>query len=141
MLIGIVVERAPGETRVAATPSTVAQLIQLGYEVVVERGAGAGSSFPDADYEQAGGRVVTKKAAWAADIVLTVNAPSDAELGTLAKGAVLISWLSPALNPDLVDRLVALPITALAMDACRASRARRRWMRCRRWPTSPATAR
>jgi len=124
MPIGIIVESAPGETRVAATPSTVAQLIQLGYEVVVERGAGAGSSFPDADYEAAGARLVSKKAAWASEIVLTVNAPSDAELGMLAKGAVLISWLSPGLNPQVVDKLVALPITALAVDAVpRISRA------------------
>ena len=124
MPIGIIVESAPGETRVAATPSTVAQLIQLGYEVVVEPGAGAGSSFPDADYEAAGARLVSKKAAWASEIVLTVNAPSDAELGMLAKGAVLISWLSPGLNPDLVDKLVARPITALAVDAVpRISRA------------------
>jgi len=124
MPIGIIVESAPGETRVAATPSTVAQLIQLGYDVVVERGAGSGSSFPDADYETAGARIVTKKVAWGSDVVLTVNAPSDAELGMLAKGAVLISWLSPGLNPDLVDKLVALPITALAVDAVpRISRA------------------
>jgi NAD(P) transhydrogenase subunit alpha len=124
MPIGIIVEGAPGETRVAATPSTAAQLIQLGYEVVVERGAGAGSSFPDADYEAAGARLVTKKAAWGSDIVLTVNAPTDAELALLAKGAVLISWLSPGLNPKLVDKLAALPITALAVDAVpRISRA------------------
>jgi len=124
MPIGIIVESAPGETRVAATPSTVAQLIQLGYEVVVERGAGAGSSFPDADYEAAGARIVAKKAAWGSAVVLTVNAPTDAELKLLSKGAVLISWLSPALNPELIDKLVALPITALAVDAVpRISRA------------------
>ena len=124
MPIGIIVEGAPGETRVAATPSTVAQLLQLGYEVVVERGAGVGSSFPDADYEAAGARIVTKKAAWGSDIVLTVAAPTDAELKLLSRGAVLISWLSPGLNPDLVDKLVALPITALAVDAVpRISRA------------------
>jgi NAD(P) transhydrogenase subunit alpha len=124
MPIGIIAESAPGETRVAATPSTVAQLLQLGYEVVVERGAGAGSSYPDADYEAAGARLVTKKVAWGSDIVLTVAAPSDAELAMLTKGAVLISWLSPGLNPDLVDKLVALPITALAVDAVpRISRA------------------
>jgi NAD(P) transhydrogenase subunit alpha len=124
MPIGIIVESAPGETRVAATPSTVAQLVQLGYEVVVERGAGAGSSFPDADYEAAGARIVAKKAAWGSAVVLTVNAPTDAELKLLSKGAVLISWLSPALNPELIDKLVALPITALAVDAVpRISRA------------------
>jgi len=124
MPIGIIVESAPGETRVAATPSTVAQLIQLGYEVVVEKGAGAGSSFPDADYHAAGARLATKKAAWSSAIVLTVNAPTDAELAMLSQGAVLISWLSPGLNPKLVDKLVKLPITALAVDAVpRISRA------------------
>ena len=124
MPIGIIVEGAPGETRVAATPSTVAQLIQLGYEVVVERGAGVGSSFPNADYEASGARLVSRKTAWGSDIVLTVNAPTDAELAMLSKGAVLISWLSPGLNPELVDKLVALPITALAVDAVpRISRA------------------
>jgi NAD(P) transhydrogenase subunit alpha len=124
MAIGIIVEGAPGETRVAATPSTVAQLLQLGYQVVVERGAGAGSSFPDADYAAAGAKIVAKKAAWSSEIVLTVAAPADAELKLLAKGAVLISWLSPGLNPELVDKLVALPITALAVDAVpRISRA------------------
>jgi len=124
MPIGIIVESAPGETRVAATPSTVAQLIQLGYEVVVEKGAGAGSSFPDADYQAAGARLVTTKAAWSSAIVLTVNAPTDAELAMLSKGAVLISWLSPGLNPKLVDKLIKLPITALAVDAVpRISRA------------------
>ncbi|HEY4152872.1 MAG TPA: Re/Si-specific NAD(P)(+) transhydrogenase subunit alpha, partial [Pseudolysinimonas sp.] len=124
MPIGIIVEGAPGETRVAATPSTVAQLIQLGYQVDVERGAGAGSSFPDPDYEAAGAKLVTKKAAWASTIVLTVAAPTDTELAMLSKGATLISWLSPGLNPKLVDKLVALPITALAVDAVpRISRA------------------
>jgi NAD(P) transhydrogenase subunit alpha len=124
MRIGIIAESAPGETRVAATPSTVAQLIQLGYEVELEHGAGAGSSFLDADYETSGAKLVSTKAAWAADIVLTVAAPTDAELALLSKGAVLISWLSPGLNPKLVDKLVALPITALAVDAVpRISRA------------------
>jgi NAD(P) transhydrogenase subunit alpha len=124
MPIGIIVETAPGETRVAATPSTVVQLLKLGYEVIIERGAGAGSSFPDSDYETAGARLVEKDTAWGAEVVLTVGAPSDAELALLSPQAVLISWLSPALNPDLVDRLVALPITALAVDAVpRISRA------------------
>lgn len=61
MPIGIIVEGAPGETRVAATPSSVTQLLQLGYKVFVERGADAGSSFPDADYEAAGAWLVDRK--------------------------------------------------------------------------------
>jgi H+-translocating NAD(P) transhydrogenase subunit alpha len=124
MRIGIVAERAPGETRVAATPSTVAQLLKLGYEVTVERAAGAGSAFPDADYVAAGAKIGDHKKTLSADVVLTVNAPPDDDLKQLAKGATLVSWLSPGLNPKLVDKLVKLPITALAVDAVpRISRA------------------
>ncbi len=124
MRIGIIAERADGETRVAGTPSTIPQLIKLGYEVVIERGAGAGSAFPDSDYADAGAEIVDLSAAWSADVVLTVNAPSDGHLALLTEGATLVSWLSPGLNPDIVDKLVALPITALAVDAVpRLSRA------------------
>ncbi|WP_188681425.1 Re/Si-specific NAD(P)(+) transhydrogenase subunit alpha, partial [Subtercola lobariae] len=122
--IGVVAETAEGETRVAATPSTVAQLIKLGYDVSVQAGAGGASAFPDDGYAAAGAVVVDRKDAWSADVVLTVNAPSDAELALLADGATLVSWLSPGLNPAVVDKLVALPITALAVDAVpRISRA------------------
>ena len=124
MQIGIVAESAAGETRVAATPSTAAQLIKLGYQVAVAAGAGALASFPDADYAAAGATVVPPEEAWSADVVLTVNAPSDAELARLRPGATLVSWLSPGLHPELVERLAALPITALAVDAVpRISRA------------------
>jgi len=109
---------------VAATPTTVAQLVQLGYEVVVETGAGAGSSFPDDAYAAAGATVGTTADAWEADVVLRVNAPAPGEIGRLRDGATLISVLAPALNPDLVETLARRPITALAVDAVpRISRA------------------
>jgi NAD(P) transhydrogenase subunit alpha len=113
------------ETRVAATPATVIKLVALGYEVVVESGAGEASSFPDEAYTEAGATVAgPPDEAWQADVVLRVNAPSDQELARLRDGATLISLLSPALNPDLVEALAARPITALAMDAVpRISRA------------------
>jgi len=124
MQVGIVAESAPGETRVAGTPSTVAQLRRLGYDVVVERGAGAGSRLPDAAYAEAGARIGGAGEAWGCDIVLTVNAPNDPELTQMQDGAVLVSWLSPGLNPALVEKLATLPITALAVDAVpRISRA------------------
>ena len=108
----------------AATPTTVAQLVQLGYEVVVETGAGAGSSFPDDAYGAAGATVGTTADAWEADVVLRVNAPAPGEIGRLRDGATLISVLAPALNPDLVEALARRPITALAVDAVpRISRA------------------
>lgn len=121
--IGIVAE-APGENRVAATPTTVPKIIALGYEVVVESGAGAGSSFPDAAYAAAGASVVDAATAWASSVVLKVDAPSPAEIDRLADGATLIATLSPALRPDLVDALATRGITAIALDAVpRISRA------------------
>jgi len=109
---------------VAATPATVTQLVRLGYEVVVETGAGKGSSFPDEAFTEAGARIVDCAGAWGADVVLRVNAPTPAQLDLLQDGATLIGLLAPALNPDLVEELARRPITALAMDAVpRISRA------------------
>jgi len=121
MIIGIPRESLPGETRVAATPQTIAQLLKLGYEVTVESGAGAAASFSDAAYTEAGATVGDP---WAADIVLKVNAPNDYEIALLRDGATLISLISPALKPELVEKLSARPVTVLAMDAVpRISRA------------------
>ena len=121
MLIGVLKERQSGEARVAATPATVTQLRTLGYEVVVDAGAGLGSSFPDAAYVEVG---ATVGSALTADIVFGVNAPSSEQLDGLREGATLVSILSPGLNPGLVEDLAGRPITALAMDAVpRISRA------------------
>jgi H+-translocating NAD(P) transhydrogenase subunit alpha len=124
MIIGIPRESLPGETRVAATPQTVGQLIKLGYEVVVETGAGAASSFSDAAFAEAGAGVVSAEQVWTADVMLKVNAPDDEEIAALRDGATLISLISPALKPELVEQLATRPITVLAMDAVpRISRA------------------
>ena len=124
MFIGVPCETQARETRVAATPTTVAQLKALGYEVLVEPGAGIGSSFPDDAYTAAGARIAQPEDVWACGVVLKVSAPSAEEIKLLCEGATLISLLSPALNPDLVDALARRPITALAMDAVpRISRA------------------
>ncbi|MTH68073.1 Re/Si-specific NAD(P)(+) transhydrogenase subunit alpha, partial [Agromyces bracchium] len=121
--IGVVTEQG-SETRVAATPATVKQLIGLGYEVVVETGAGADSSFPDEAYDIAGAGLVTREAAFASDIVLKVNQPTPDEIAALSPGTTLIGLLSPALRPDLIEALAAQGVTALALDAVpRISRA------------------
>src|SRR4051812_46174928 len=114
--IGVPRESRARETRVAATPATVAKLVALGYDVVVEAGAGELSSFPDDAYAGAGATIGRPDDAWQADVVLRVNAPTEAEIRRLRDGATLIGLLSPALNPDLVDALATRPITALAMD-------------------------
>ena len=121
MIIGVLRESRSDETRVAATPATVVELIKLGYEVVVESGAGLASSFSDEAYVESGATVGD---ALKADIVFAVNAPSTEQLDRLPKGATLIGILHPSLNPDLVEDLSRRPITALAMDAVpRISRA------------------
>ena len=122
MLIGVLKEAHPGETRVAATPATVAQLLKLGYDVVVESEAGLASSFADEMYVEAGASVgdVLQKA----DVVFGVNAPTSAQLDAVKDGATVIAILSPMLKPGLVEDLAKRPITALAMDAVpRISRA------------------
>ena len=124
MLIGIPRETRPRETRVAATPATVARLLRLGYEVAVESGAGERASFPDEAYAEAGAQVVDGPRAWAADVVLRVERPTEEEIAALRDGATLVGLLSPALRPELVSALSRRPVTALAMDAVpRISRA------------------
>ncbi|WP_433894165.1 Re/Si-specific NAD(P)(+) transhydrogenase subunit alpha [Streptomyces sp. CA-111067] len=119
--IGVVAESRAGETRVAATPATVRQLVALGYAVVVAPEAGAASGFTDDAYTGAGASIGD---AWAADTVLKVNAPSAEEIGRLREGATLVGLIAPGLSPDLLDRLAARPITVLALDAVpRISRA------------------
>jgi NAD(P) transhydrogenase subunit alpha len=122
--IGIPRESRPGETLVAATAKTAAQLAALGYDVVVEAGAGAAADQPDGVYEEAGVRIGSSADVWASDIVVKVNAPSDDEIGRLRPGATLVALLAPARSPELVERLGAAGVTALAMDAVpRISRA------------------
>jgi NAD(P) transhydrogenase subunit alpha len=122
--IGVVAETAAGETRVAATPSTVRQMVGLGFEVVVESGAGALSSFADDDYMEAGAKIGSHFDCWHSDVVIKVNPPALDEVGKLGAGATLIGLISPALNPELLAALAARPITVMAMDAVpRISRA------------------
>src|SRR5215203_2748446 len=121
MLIGVVKEAGPREKRVAATPTTVAQLLKLGYDVVVEPGAGAAASFNDDAYVQCGAAIGNLDDV---DIVFAVNAPTTEQLDRLKRGAMVIAILSPALDAQLVEDLARRPITALAMDAVpRISRA------------------
>lgn len=124
MTLGIPAETKKGERLVAATPKTVAQLVALGYKVIVQKGAGAEATFADADYAAAGAKVADAKAAWGADIVTAVNAPGSAQLGKMRKGAVLISMMSAPSSPDYIADLAKRGITGMALDAVpRISRA------------------
>jgi len=124
MIIGIPRESLTGENRVSATPKTVPALIKLGYEVVVEKGAGARADFPDSEYIAAGAAVVEKKQVWNSDLVLTVNEPSATELKSMKHGAAIIGFLHPRESPALVQALADRKVDGLSMDMVpRTSRA------------------
>jgi NAD(P) transhydrogenase subunit alpha len=123
MRIGIPKESRAGERRVAATPETIGRLKKLGFDVVVEHDAGAGASFHDDDYRHAGAVVVDDtRDVWASDIVLKVQPPDQhAGLGVheadlLRPGATLVSFLWPGKNKELVERLAARQVSAIAID-------------------------
>ncbi|WKV50989.1 Re/Si-specific NAD(P)(+) transhydrogenase subunit alpha [Dickeya fangzhongdai] len=124
MRIGVPKERLANEARVAATPKTVEQLLKLGFEVAIERGAGKLASFEDEAYEQAGATIQDTAAVWQSDILLKVNAPLDEEVEWTRAGSTIISFIWPAQNPALLETLAARQVTVLAMDSVpRISRA------------------
>lgn len=116
MKIGIPRESLPGETRVACTPATVALLGKLGFETVVESGAGLAASLDDAAYQTAGATVADKAAVWVCPLIYKVNAPSEQELPLLNEGQTIVSFLWPRQNEALVEALRAKKVNALAMD-------------------------
>ncbi len=124
MQIGVPREQLAGETRVAASPSSVEQLIKLGFEVCIESKAGVLASFDDAAYTAAGATIGSREEIWACPLILKVNAPSDGEIALLKEGATLVSFIWPAQNPALMEKLSSKNINVLAMDAVpRISRA------------------
>lgn len=127
-LIGIPKEIYPNECRVAATPNTVKTLQKLGFEVLVEQGAGAAANYPDAAYEQAGCRIMPDAASlWGtADMILKVRPPQPQEVDLLQTDRTLVSFLYAAQNPDAMERLRQKQATVLAMEAVpRISRAQK----------------
>ena len=130
MKIGVPKEIHAGEKRVATTPEVIGHLKKLGFEVLVEAGAGSGAHFSDAAYSEAGATVVDNaKSVWSdSDIVLKVRGPelNGEEINLLKKGQILISFLWPAQNPDLLKKLAEKKVTAMAMDMVpRISRAQK----------------
>ena len=133
MKVGIAKEIRPGERRVAATPDTTRRLVKLGFEICIESGAGAGASFPDAEFEAAGARIVDAAELWSgSDLVLKVQPPEmnttlqKHEADLVREGSVLVSFIWPAKNQELVERLRARKISVFAMDQVpRISRAQK----------------
>ncbi|HUH03528.1 MAG TPA: hypothetical protein VML75_16135, partial [Kofleriaceae bacterium] len=124
MRLGIVKEVHVDERRVAIAPSNVRKLIDRGFQVSLESGAGIGASFPDDAYRDAGAEIAAgPREVWEqADIMLKIRAPEQHlglgvdEVELLREGQVLISMLWPAQNKELIDRIAARKATAIAMD-------------------------
>ena len=131
MKITVPKEIIPGERRVALVPSVVGKLIQSGFEVFVEKGAGEGSYFSDKEYEEAGAKIVSTPAELYknADVILKVRPPvadkkGKSEVDLMPEGAVLICFLETLRNPEIAKKLAQRKITSFSMDTIpRISRA------------------
>lgn len=124
MKLTVLKETRPFETRVAATPETVKKLMALGFEVIVEKGAGEASYFSDDLYKAAGATIApTAKAALEkTQVVLKVQAPltkkegGEDEISLIPEGALLLGMLSPYTKPDLIDAYGKHKITAFSLE-------------------------
>jgi len=124
MRIGVPIERASGERRVALVPDTVDRLVKSGFEVVVETGAGDEALFPDAAYTAA--IIGDQEAVWQSDIVVKVQPPIEAELQHIRSGQVVVGFLSPLDQPATIEQLASRGATALSMELVpRISRAQK----------------
>ena len=119
MLIGVPLETAAGEKRVATVPEVVEKLVKLGFSVAVQSGAGDAANFADDTYRAAGAEVMPTAADvfGRADIVFKVRAPSADEVAMLREGSTLIGFIWPAQNADLMQQLAARKLTVLAIDS------------------------
>ena len=115
MQLGILSESTPGERRVAATPQTAATFIEWGWQVDVESGAGTEAGFPDRLFTEVGANIVDGTTARRADVVLCVDPPPH--LDDLRPGSVLVGFLDPFVDGDLIDALTNKSVTALAVEA------------------------
>src|SRR5258705_8074410 len=102
MTVGVPKEIKGQEYRVALLPSAAYQLVKRGHQVVVERGAGAGAGYPDADYDQAGATLVPEHSAVfeKADLIVKVKEPQPSEYPLLRSGQVLFTYLHLAASPS-----------------------------------------
>ena len=118
MKVGTPKETAPDERRVALVPDTVTRLGAAALEVSVESGAGLAAYIPDDAYEKTGAKIAKSASTLlgGADAVIKVQAPSTAEVDLIKKGAVLISFLQPATQGDIVRALANRGVTAFSLE-------------------------
>lgn len=128
MKVGIPSEISPNELRVAATPKTVKRLQKQGFEVNIQKGAGVKANYSDKEFEEAGAKIVNTAAEiyGQSDIVLKVKEPAAEEVAMMRENLVLLSYLWPAQNQELLQKLADKKVNAIAMDAIpRISRAQK----------------
>jgi len=117
MRIGVPKETTPGERRVALVPESGKKLIQAGYQVVVETGAGSAAGFPDAAYRDAGVTLDAPATVLGADVVLKINPPEPNEIEAMRPGAIYLGSLMPLRNLETVKTLAGRGVTAFSTDA------------------------
>jgi H+-translocating NAD(P) transhydrogenase subunit alpha len=116
MKLFVPLERSDAETRVALSPDTAKKLAALGFEVIVEKGAGELSRIPDAQFAAAGAKVGSAADAGAADVILKVRRPTPAELKGYGKGALVIATMDPFGNEGDVKAMAKAGVSAFAME-------------------------
>ncbi|HEX7492415.1 MAG TPA: Re/Si-specific NAD(P)(+) transhydrogenase subunit alpha [Candidatus Limnocylindrales bacterium] len=118
MKVGVAKEAVSGERRVALVPEAVQKLRAADISVLVERGAGSESWFPDIDYVEAGAKIVTTSALYTqSDVILKIHRPSAAEMRLARANQVIVGMLAPLLDPASMAQLAALNVTAISLDA------------------------
>ena len=116
MRIAVPKEIREGEKRVALVPDIISKLTRLGFEVVIESGAGTHSQATDADYRSAGATIANSEVLSGADVVLSVAPLTPAQMGMLKKSAITISFLSPVTAVDSIDAAAAAGVTAFSLE-------------------------
>lgn len=116
MRVAVPTEIRTGEKRVALVPDIINKLTRLGLEVSIQSGAGLNAQASDADYEAAGATVVKGDVLQGADVVLSVSPLTPAQIGTLKKGAITISFLSPTTATDSIEAALAAGVTAFSLE-------------------------
>jgi len=116
MLIGVPLETAAGETRVAVTPETAKKLKAQGHTIKVQSGAGVTASAPDSAYEAVGAEITDATGAFGCDLVLKVRSPLHSELSMMKTGAAVVGMLNP-FDADNLHRLAGAGVTGFALEA------------------------
>ena len=116
MRIAVPKEIRDGEKRVALVPDIINKLTRLGYEVSIESGAGNHSQATDEDFKSAGASIVNGDVLKDADVVLSVSSLTPAQMSSLKKGAVTISFLSPVTAVDSIDAAASAGVTAFSLE-------------------------